>query len=90
VEECKIMKALIRIDPRKGLLLKLYLNKISTFITIHNQSTQIETMELMTTIHLPQLCLQHLIKKYFSNIGILLTLNLIIKAIESLDLHKKV
>jgi len=40
-------------------------------------------MELMIVILLQLQCLQLLIKKFFNNIGILLTLSLIIKVIEN-------
>lgn len=90
VEECKIMKTITKIDQKKELHLKWWCNKIIMFIIIHNQWILTEIMGL-TIVTLRQLqCPQLLIKKYFNNIEILLTLNLTIKAIENWDQPKKV
>jgi hypothetical protein len=89
MEECKIMKITTKIDLKKELNLRWWFSKTQMFIIL-SQWIQKEIMELMIVILLQLQCLQLLIKKFFNNIGILLTLSLIIKDIENWDQHKKV
>lgn len=89
MEECRIMKITKKIDLKKELYLRWWFSKTQMFIIL-SQWIQIEITELMIVILLQLQCLQLLIKKFFNNIGILLTLNLIIKVIENWDQHKKV